>query len=62
MKLDGIPNDVITNLNPFSLVILIPLLDLAVYPFMRKMRINFTPIKKITAGYVRPRSPPRLSA
>ncbi len=53
MKLDGIPNDVITNLNPFSLIILIPLLDLAIYPFMRRMRIKFTPIKKITAGYVR---------
>src|SRR3569833_3361706 len=51
MELKGIPNDVITNLNPLSLVILIPILDLFIYPAMRRFRINFTPIKKITAGY-----------
>lgn len=30
MRLGGVPNDVLTNLNPFSLIILIPVLDTCV--------------------------------
>jgi POT family proton-dependent oligopeptide transporter len=51
MKLNGIPNDVLSNLDPFALIILIPICDLFIYPFLRQMRINFSPIKKITAGF-----------
>jgi proton-dependent oligopeptide transporter, POT family len=51
MKLGGVPNDVLTNLNPLSLVVMIPVLDGLVYPFLRKLGVRFTPIKKITAGY-----------
>lgn len=42
---------VITNLNPFSLLIFIPLNDLFIYPTLRKFGIRFTPIKKITCGF-----------
>lgn len=51
MKLAGVPNDVLTNLNPFALIILIPFCDQVFYPLLRKLRLNFTPIKRITAGY-----------
>lgn len=51
MKVGGVPNDVLTNLNPFALIILIPLLDLLVYPALRKMRLNPTPLKRIAIGY-----------
>ena len=51
MKLNGIPNDVLSNLDPFALIILIPICDLLIYPALRKAKINFTPIKKITAGF-----------
>lgn len=51
MKLNGVPNDVISNLDPFALIILIPLFDLLLYPALRKAKINFSPIKKITAGF-----------
>ena len=51
MQTNGVPNDVITNLNPLSLVIVIPLLDKTFYPLLRRLRFNFTPIKRITAGY-----------
>ncbi|KAI6782987.1 peptide transporter-like protein [Emericellopsis cladophorae] len=51
MKRHGVPNDVITNLNPFSLLIFIPLNDFVIYPFLRKMGIRFTPIKKIACGF-----------
>jgi POT family proton-dependent oligopeptide transporter len=52
MKLNGIPNDVLSNLDPFALIILIPICDAFIYPFLRKMKINFSPIKKITAGFL----------
>ena len=52
MKLNGIPNDVLSNLNPFSLIIMIPIFNVAIYPLMRRVGFNFTPIKRITAGYL----------
>jgi POT family proton-dependent oligopeptide transporter len=52
MALHGVPNDIISNLDPFALIILIPICDLFFYPALRKMGINFTPIKKITAGFI----------
>lgn len=51
MALHGAPNDIITNLNPISIVILIPILDFVVYPGLRKRGIKFTPIKRMTLGF-----------
>ncbi|KAK6352871.1 hypothetical protein TWF696_004871 [Orbilia brochopaga] len=52
MNTHGLPNDILANLNPFSLIILIPIFDLGLYPTLRKLGINFTPIKKITFGFI----------
>lgn len=38
-------------MNPFALLIFIPLNDFFIYPTLRKAGIHFTPIKKITAGF-----------
>jgi POT family proton-dependent oligopeptide transporter len=51
MQLNGVPNDIINNINPISLIIFIPIFDLVVYPFLRKHNIRFTPIRRITAGF-----------
>jgi POT family proton-dependent oligopeptide transporter len=51
MSLHGVPNDIISNLDPFALIILIPICDLFLYPALRKAGIRFTPIKKITWGF-----------
>ncbi|KAF3799774.1 putative peptide transporter ptr2 [Colletotrichum gloeosporioides] len=51
MVLGGAPNDVIQNLNPLSIIIMIPILDHGVYPLFRKMGFNFTPIKRMTTGF-----------
>ncbi|KAI0814049.1 POT family protein [Xylaria sp. FL0064] len=51
MVLGGVPNDVVTNLDPIALLIFIPICDKIFYPFLRRMGYNFTPIKKITAGF-----------
>ncbi|KAJ9120010.1 hypothetical protein QFC22_002907 [Naganishia vaughanmartiniae] len=51
MELNGVPNDIINNINPISLIIFIPIFDLVFYPFLRNRGIRFTPIKRITAGF-----------
>ncbi|TRM63651.1 POT family-domain-containing protein [Schizophyllum amplum] len=52
MTLNGTPNDLIQNLNPIVIVIAVPILDLALYPTLRRLHINFTPIKRITTGFM----------
>lgn len=49
---NGVPNDLITNLNPISLVIFIPIVDNFLYPALRKAGIRFTPIKRIAFGFM----------
>ena len=43
MVTNGLPNDVLSNLDPFALIILIPICDLVLYPALRRAGINFTP-------------------
>ena len=52
MHLGGVPNDILNNLNPISIIILIPIMDYFVYPAIRKTGFNLSPIKKIAAGFV----------
>ncbi|KAI0024491.1 peptide transporter PTR2 [Xylariomycetidae sp. FL0641] len=51
MQLHGVPNDIIQNLNPISLIIFIPIMDHGLYPGLRKLGINFSPIKRMTSGF-----------
>jgi len=51
MELNGLPNDVLNNLDPFALIILIPIFDYFLYPWLRKMGINFSALKKICLGF-----------
>lgn len=51
MNLGSTPNDIVAKLNPIFIVILIPIMDFFVYPGLRKMGVQLSPIKKITAGF-----------
>ncbi len=51
MVTHGLPNDVLGNLDPLALIILIPICDKFIYPALRRAGIKFTPLKKITAGF-----------
>jgi len=51
MDTHGLPNDVLSNLDPFALIILIPICDLFIYPAFRRWGWNFSPLKKITWGF-----------
>lgn len=52
LRTDGVPNDVINNLNPLALIIFIPIVDKFVYPALAKMGLRFTPVKKIAMGFL----------
>ena len=51
MTRNGVPNDLISNLNPITLVIFIPICDKVLYPFLAARGIRFSPIKRITLGF-----------
>ncbi|KAK9436514.1 Oligopeptide transporter [Metarhizium brunneum] len=52
MERHGVPNDIIQNLNPISIVIMIPIIDHLLYPGLRKLGVAFTPIKRMTTGFL----------
>ncbi|KAF8872957.1 peptide transporter PTR2A [Infundibulicybe gibba] len=51
MSTHGLPNDVLSNLDPFALIIFIPICDKIIYPALRRAGMNFSALKKITAGF-----------
>ncbi|CAK7270214.1 hypothetical protein SEPCBS57363_003992 [Sporothrix epigloea] len=52
MRLGGVPNDALLSVEPVALILFIIVLNELVYPLMRRCRIPFSPIKKITTGYL----------
>ncbi|KAJ5109478.1 hypothetical protein N7456_006153 [Penicillium angulare] len=48
----GIPNDLMQNFDPISIIVFIPLLETLVYPLMRRLKIPFRPITRIALGFV----------
>lgn len=51
MRHRGVPPEIVSNLDPLALIVLIPICDLVIYPALRRSGIRFTPIKKITLGF-----------
>ncbi|KAJ6589522.1 peptide transporter PTR2A [Mycena capillaripes] len=49
---NGMPNDLLSNLDPLVLVLCIPLCDFFLYPALQRYRIHFTSLKRITAGFL----------
>lgn len=48
----GIPNDLMQNFDPISIIVFIPLLETIVYPLMRRLKIPFRPINRIALGFI----------
>jgi len=48
----GVPPDVINNLDPFALIIFIPICDYFLYPALERAGYAFTPLKRIFAGFM----------
>ena len=52
MQLHGIPNDIMQNIDPLTIIFLIPIFDRFLYPGLRKIGIPFRPITRITWGFI----------
>lgn len=53
MRLHSLPNDILPNLNPLTILLLIPLLDRLIYPFLRtRLHLSFSPMTRITLGFL----------
>ncbi|CAO3649716.1 unnamed protein product [Cunninghamella blakesleeana] len=48
---EALPNNIMNNFDPIALLIFIPIVDLVIYPFLRKHKINFFPQQRITLGF-----------
>ncbi|XP_073425642.1 solute carrier family 15 member 1 [Dendrobates tinctorius] len=42
--------DQMQTVNPILIVILVPVMDIVVYPLIRKCKLNFSPLKRMTVG------------
>ena len=51
LELHGLPNEFITVIDPISIIVLVPLYDRVLFPYLRKHKINVTPIRRITAAF-----------
>ncbi|KAI5289832.1 peptide transporter ptr2 [Ascosphaera acerosa] len=52
MELHGIPNDIMQNIDPITIIIFIPIIDRMIFPFLRKrFGISIKPITRITMGF-----------
>jgi len=47
---NGVPNDVIQNFNSLSIICAVPIFTYLVYPALRKAKIHYGPIQRITTG------------
>ncbi|EQL36884.1 POT family proton-dependent oligopeptide transporter [Blastomyces dermatitidis ATCC 18188] len=52
MEGHGIPNDLMQNFDPISIIVFIPILDRIVYPILQRLHIPFLPISRITVGFI----------
>ncbi|CAF9932864.1 hypothetical protein IMSHALPRED_009010 [Imshaugia aleurites] len=52
MTTNGAPNDLLSNFNPLTIIVTIPILSYGVYPLLRKYKIKFGRISRITFGFI----------
>ncbi|KAF3053031.1 peptide transporter ptr2 [Didymella keratinophila] len=52
MQLHGLPNDILPNIDPITIILLVPIVDRFIYPFIRtRLQLAFTPMTRITVGF-----------
>jgi POT family proton-dependent oligopeptide transporter len=52
MTTNGVPNDLIDNFNPLTIIVLIPILNYVFYPLLRRTGIDFKPVYRIFFGFM----------
>jgi len=51
MTTNGAPNDLLGNFNPLTIIVAIPIISYGIYPLLRRYKIHFGPIRRITFGF-----------
>ncbi|KAI1386667.1 uncharacterized protein F4822DRAFT_410883 [Hypoxylon trugodes] len=51
MDTNGLPNDLLDNLNSVSIVLVVPLVNHGLYPLLRRYGIKWGPISRMTFGF-----------
>ncbi|KAI1759650.1 hypothetical protein GGR53DRAFT_523682 [Hypoxylon sp. FL1150] len=51
MDTNGLPNDLLDNLNSVAIVLFVPVMNHLIYPFLRKRGIKWGPISRMTFGF-----------
>ncbi|KAJ2114486.1 peptide transporter ptr2 [Coemansia sp. RSA 922] len=52
MNTGGVPNDIMQNIDPLCIIILIPIFDLLIYPGFRRCGLELRPVTRITIGFL----------
>lgn len=52
METGPVPNDLLPDLNAITVVLLLPAVTHGLYPFLRKRRIAFGPVSRISIGFM----------
>ena len=52
MNSHGIPNDLLPTINSVTVVIFLPFLQHVVNPFLRRIKLPFPPVSRMTVGFV----------
>ena len=47
---NGVPNDVISNFNSLSIIVFAPIINYCLYPLLRRMKIHYGPVARMTTG------------
>ncbi|KAI9479898.1 peptide transporter ptr2 [Coemansia sp. RSA 989] len=52
MNTGSVPNDIMQNIDPLCIIILIPIFDRLVFPGFRRMGLELRPVTRITIGFL----------
>jgi dipeptide/tripeptide permease len=53
MELHGLPNNILPNIDPITIIVLIPIMDRFIYPFVRtRLHIVLMPTTRISLGFL----------
>ncbi|KAI8365405.1 POT family-domain-containing protein [Radiomyces spectabilis] len=52
MLTGNVPNDIMQNIDPIALIIIIPIMDSVIYPGLRRLGFPMRPMVRITLGFV----------
>lgn len=52
METVGVPNDMLYNANPITIIIFLPLMDKVVFPWLRRHGFALSPVTRVTIGFI----------